>query len=47
MDLSRSAAWSALESHRQEIEKLHMREMFERDANRFERLSIQMGRADA
>jgi len=43
MDLSRSAAWSALESHRHEIDKLHMRALFEQDDNRFERFSIRWG----
>ncbi|MDP8306281.1 MAG: glucose-6-phosphate isomerase [Candidatus Chlorobium antarcticum] len=41
MDLSRSAAWSALVSHKHEVENLHMRDMFSSDLHRFERLSIQ------
>ncbi|TCD47525.1 glucose-6-phosphate isomerase [Chlorobium sp. N1] len=40
MDLSRSAAWSALVSHRQEMERLHMREMFTSDPGRFDRFSL-------
>jgi glucose-6-phosphate isomerase len=43
MDLSRSPVWSALVSHKQEIEKLHMRELFREDGDRFERFSIQWG----
>jgi glucose-6-phosphate isomerase len=43
MDLSRSAVWSALVSHRQEIEKLHMRTLFQEDGGRFERFSIHWG----
>ncbi|ABB24023.1 glucose-6-phosphate isomerase [Pelodictyon luteolum DSM 273] len=40
MDLSRSAAWSALVSHRQEVEQLHMRDMFMSDHDRFKHFSI-------
>lgn len=40
MDLSRSAAWSALAYHRQEIEQQQMRELFENDHNRFKRFSL-------
>ncbi len=43
MDLSRSAVWNALVSHRQEIEKLHLRELFREDGDRFERFSVQWG----
>ena len=43
MALLRSAVWSALVSHKQEIEKLHMRALFQDDANRFEQFSIQWG----
>jgi glucose-6-phosphate isomerase len=43
MDLSRSAAWSALVSHKQKIDKLHMRELFQNDSDRFKRFSIQWG----
>ncbi len=43
MDLSRSAAWSALVSHRQEIDKTSMRELFLRDSERFSRFSINWG----
>jgi glucose-6-phosphate isomerase len=43
MDLSRSAAWSALVSHKHEIDTLQMRELFRLDADRFERFSIQWG----
>ena len=40
MDLSRSAAWSALVSHKHEIDKLHMRSLFHEDDARFDRFSI-------
>ena len=40
MDLSRSAAWSALVSHKHEIDKLHIRELFIEDDARFDRFSI-------
>lgn len=43
MALLRSAVWSALESHKQEVEKLHLRELFKGDTNRFEQYSIQWG----
>ncbi|MEI8186954.1 MAG: glucose-6-phosphate isomerase [Chlorobiaceae bacterium] len=43
MDLSRSAAWSALVSHKHEIDKLHIRELFHVDGARFERFSISWG----
>ncbi|MCX6179327.1 MAG: glucose-6-phosphate isomerase [Chlorobiales bacterium] len=43
MDLSRSAAWSALVSHKHEIDKLHMRELFLKDDSRFKRFSISWG----
>jgi glucose-6-phosphate isomerase len=43
MKLSQSAVWSALVSHKQEIEKLHMRELFQEEDDRFERFSIQWG----
>ncbi len=40
MDLSRSAAWSALVSHKEEVDNLQMRELFAKESNRFERFSI-------
>ena len=43
MDLSRSAAWSALVSHKHEIDNLHMRSLFDEDSARFERFSISQG----
>ena len=43
MDLSRSAAWSDLVSHKHEIDKLHMRALFHEDEARFERFSISSG----
>jgi glucose-6-phosphate isomerase len=43
MDLSQSSVWSALVSHKLEIEKLHMRELFLKENDRFERFSVQWG----
>ncbi len=43
MDLSRSAAWSALVSHKQEIDALHIRELFIEDDTRFKRFSVSCG----
>ena len=43
MDVSQSAVWSALVTHKQEIEKLHIRELFQQDGERFKRFSIQWG----
>ncbi len=41
--LTASAAWRALASHRDEISALHMRELFARDPDRFEKFSLQAG----
>ena len=35
-----SPAWKALEAHREEIDQLHMRDMFESEPDRFKRFSI-------
>ena len=43
MSLQNSPAWKALASHKQEIEELHMRELFAADAERFERFSVRTG----
>ncbi len=43
MPLQNSPAWKALASHKQEIEGLHMRELFAADAERFERFSVRTG----
>ncbi|MCG8343064.1 MAG: glucose-6-phosphate isomerase [Chlorobiales bacterium] len=43
MSLQNSPAWKALASHKQEIEGLHMRELFAADAERFERFSVRTG----
>jgi glucose-6-phosphate isomerase len=43
MDLSRSAAWSALAYHKQEMQHLQMRDLFEKDSNRFRRFSQKWG----
>ncbi len=43
MDVSQRAVWSVLATHKQEIEKLHIRELFQQDDDRFKRFSIQWG----
>ena len=43
MSLQNSSAWKALAAHKQEIEGLHMRELFAGDAERFQRFSVRMG----
>ena len=43
MALLQSSVWSALVSHKQEMEKLQMRELFREDGDRFERFSVQWG----
>ena len=40
--LTESPAWKALEQHRRELGPAHLREMFERDPDRFERFSIKL-----
>ncbi|MDY7001471.1 MAG: glucose-6-phosphate isomerase, partial [Thermodesulfobacteriota bacterium] len=40
--LTDSPAWKALDTHRLGAENLHMRDLFERDPNRFEKFSIQL-----
>jgi glucose-6-phosphate isomerase len=41
--LENSPAWQALIRHRQEIDPLHMRELFASDPQRFERFSLRLG----
>ncbi|TLU58102.1 MAG: glucose-6-phosphate isomerase, partial [Chlorobium sp.] len=43
MVLSSGVAWRALASHKDQIEKLQMRDMFLEDPSRFERFSIKWG----
>ena len=38
--LTNSAAWRALETHKNEVAKTHMRDLFAADADRFGRFSI-------
>ncbi len=38
-----SAAWRALAAHRQEMAEVHLRDLFEEDGGRFERLSRRLG----
>ena len=41
--LTDSPAWQALSRHRQEIAEVHMRSLFGRDPQRFERFSLRLG----
>ena len=41
--ISSSRAWSALADHRREIEHVHMRDLFARDPQRFQRFSLRFG----
>lgn len=43
MTIQNGRAWKALASHKQEVERLHMRELFAGDAERFQRFSVRMG----
>jgi len=40
--LTESAAWQALKSHYEAVKDLHMRDLFQQDAKRFEKFSSQM-----
>ena len=40
--LKQSAAWKALEKHFEEMRQLHMRDMFERDPQRFDSFSLKL-----
>jgi glucose-6-phosphate isomerase len=39
-DLTRSTAWLALANHRQQMEGVHLRDLFAQDATRFDRFSL-------
>ena len=41
MSLTRSPAWKALQHHFQSVRDLHMRDLFDQDAERFEKFSIE------
>lgn len=41
--LKRTPAWKALKAHHREIAGLHMRDLFDADPRRFERLSLSLG----
>ena len=43
MDISKSAAWSALQLHREELEPVTLRRLFQEDRSRFERFSVRSG----
>ena len=34
-------AWSALQAHYQQVEKLHLRDLFDQQSDRFDRYSLQ------
>ena len=40
--LTQSAAWKALQAHHTEIDKTHMRTLFESDGARFEKFSLRL-----
>ena len=40
--LTQTQAWQALNNHKQDIESLHMRDMFAQDSQRFEKFSLQL-----
>ena len=39
-ELTQSPTWQALTDHFEQIKPLHMRDMFEKDPNRFEKFSV-------
>lgn len=41
--ISSSRAWSVLADHRRQIEHVHMRDLFARDPQRFQRFSLRFG----
>ena len=43
MDVTQSQTWKALEQHKQQIESLAMRDLFAREPDRFQRLSLRQG----
>jgi len=43
IDLTQSPAWQALQAHQAQIAPLHMRDLFARDPQRFERFSLNLG----
>ena len=40
--LTESPAWKALAAHRDEMQKVHLRELFAQDPRRFERFSLEL-----
>ena len=42
-DLSATTTWQALAAHRQQMEDVHLRDLFAEDPNRFERFSLRFG----
>src|SRR5215470_5809572 len=40
--LTKSAAWQALQAHHKTLARIHMRDLFAQEANRFERLSLRL-----
>ncbi len=39
-DLTKLAAWKALQQHYKQVKKLHLRDLFEKDPKRFEKFSV-------
>jgi len=42
-DLTATTTWQALAAHRQQMEDVHLRDLFAEDPNRFERFSLRFG----
>lgn len=42
VQLTKSAAWQALQAHHKTLARIHMRDLFAQEANRFERLSLEV-----
>lgn len=40
MSLTASAEWAALKAHHEEAKKVHMRDLFEKDTNRFSKFRL-------
>ena len=40
---TQTKAWKALNNHKQDIEQLHMRDLFAQDSQRFEKFSLKLG----
>ena len=45
MSLTKCAEWTALQAHHEEMNKVHMRELFRKDAERFDKFRLALGLA--